>query len=57
MKVQYSEYIKEYFQLSKVTQFKNGQRHTHQRNQIWKRHMHPNVHRSTVYHSQDMEAT
>ena len=24
---------------------------------IWKRHMHPNVHRSTVYHSQDMEAT
>ena len=22
-----------------------------------KRHMHPNVHRSTVYHSQDMEAT
>ena len=31
--------------------------HTHQGNQIWKRHMHPNVHRSTVYHSQDMEAT
>ena len=27
-----------------------------QGNQIWKRHMHPNVHRSTVYHSQDMEA-
>ena len=26
-------------------------------NQIWKRHMHPNVHRSTVYNSQDMEAT
>ena len=26
-------------------------------NQIWKRHMHPNVHRSTVCHSQDMEAT
>ena len=26
-------------------------------NQIWKRHVHPNVHRSTVYHSQDMEAT
>ena len=25
--------------------------------QIWKRHVHPNVHRSTVYHSQDMEAT
>ena len=22
-----------------------------------KRHMHPNVHRSTVYNSQDMEAT
>ena len=31
--------------------------HTHQGNQIWRRHMHPNVHRSTVYHSQDMEAT
>ena len=30
---------------------------THQGNQIWKRHVHPNVHRSTVYHSQDMEAT
>ena len=26
-------------------------------NQIWKRHVHPNVHRSTVYHSQDMETT
>ena len=31
--------------------------HTHQGNQIWKRHMHPNVHCSTVCHSQDMEAT
>ena len=31
--------------------------HTHQGNQIWKRHVHPNVHCSTVYHSQDMEAT
>ena len=31
--------------------------HTHQGNQIWKRHMHPNVHRSTLYNSQDMEAT
>ena len=31
--------------------------HTHQGYQIWKRHMHPNVHRSTVCHSQDMEAT
>ena len=31
--------------------------HTHQGNQIWKRHLHPNVHRSTDYHSQDMEAT
>ena len=26
-------------------------------NQNWKRHMYPNVHRSTVYNSQDMEAT
>ena len=25
--------------------------------QIWKRHVHPNVHHSTVYHTQDMEAT
>ena len=25
--------------------------------QNWKRHMYPNVHRSTVYNSQDMEAT
>ena len=31
--------------------------YTHWGNQIWKRHVHPNVHRSTVYHSQDMEAT
>ena len=31
--------------------------HTHQGNQIWKRHVYPNVHHSTVYHSQDMEAT
>ena len=31
--------------------------YTHQGNQIWKRHVHPNVHHSTVYHSQDMEAT
>ena len=31
--------------------------HTHRGNQIWKRHVHPNVHRSTVYNSQDMEAT
>ena len=27
------------------------------RNQNWKRHVYPNVHRSTVYNSQDMEAT
>ena len=31
--------------------------HTHQGNQIWKRHMYPNVYCSTVYNSQDMEAT
>ena len=31
--------------------------HTHQGNQIWKRHVYPNVHCSTVYNSQDMEAT
>ena len=31
--------------------------HTHQGNQNWKKHMHPNVHHSTVYNSQDMEAT
>ena len=31
--------------------------HTHQGNQNWKRHMYPNVHRSTVYNGQDMEAT
>ena len=28
--------------------------HTHRGNQIWKRHVYPNVHCSTVYHSQDM---
>ena len=28
-----------------------------QANQIWKRHVHHNVHRSTVYNSQDMEAS
>ena len=26
-------------------------------NQNWKSHVYPNVHRSTVYNSQDMEAT
>ena len=31
--------------------------YTHQGNQNWKRHMCPNVHCSTVYNSQDMEAT
>ena len=31
--------------------------HTHQGNQNRKRHVYPNVHRSTVYNSQDMEAT
>ena len=31
--------------------------HTHQGNQNWKRHVYPNVHCSTVYNSQDMEAT
>ena len=31
--------------------------HTHWGNQNWKRHMYPNVHRSTVYNSQDMETT
>ena len=31
--------------------------HTHWGNQNWKRHMYPNVHHSTVYKSQDMEAT
>ena len=30
--------------------------HTHQGNQNWKRHLYPNVHCSTVYNSQDMEA-
>ena len=31
--------------------------HTHRGNQNWKRHMYPNVHRTTVYNSQDMETT
>ena len=31
--------------------------HTHWGNQKWKRHVYPNVHHSTVYNSQDMEAT
>ena len=31
--------------------------HTHQGNQNSKRHVYPNVHRSTVFNSQDMEAT
>ena len=31
--------------------------HTHPENQNWKRHVYPSVHRSTVYNSQDMEAT
>ena len=31
--------------------------HTHQGNQSWKRYMYPNVHHSTIYNSQDMEAS
>ena len=31
--------------------------HTHRGNQNWKRYVYPNVHHSTVYSSQDMEAT
>ena len=31
--------------------------HTQWGNQNWKRHVYPNVHHSTVYNSQDMEAT
>ena len=31
--------------------------HTHWGNQNWKRHVYSNFHRSTVYNSQDMEAT
>ena len=31
--------------------------HTHRGNQNWKRHVYPNVHCSTIYNSQDMEAT
>ena len=31
--------------------------HRHWGNQIWKRHVYHNVHHSTVYNSQDMEAT
>ena len=31
--------------------------HTHWGNQNWKRHVDPNVRHSTVYNSQDMEAT
>ena len=31
--------------------------HTHWGNQNWKRHMYPNIHQSTVYNNQDMEAT
>ena len=31
--------------------------HIHRGNQNWKRHVYPNVHRSTVYNSQDIEAT
>ena len=31
--------------------------HTHWGSQNWKRHVYPNVHHSTVYNSQDMEAT
>ena len=31
--------------------------HKHQGNQNWKRHVYPNVYLSTVYNSQDMEAT
>ena len=31
--------------------------HTHRGNQNWQRHVYPSVHRSTVYNSQDMEAT
>ena len=31
--------------------------HTHRGNENWKRHVYPNVHRSTVYNNHDMETT
>ena len=31
--------------------------HIHRGNQNWKRHVYPNLHCSTIYNSQDMEAT
>ena len=31
--------------------------HTHQGSKNWKRHLYPNIHRSTVYNSQHMEVT
>ena len=31
--------------------------HTHRGNQNWKRYVYPSVHHSTIYNSQDMEAT
>ena len=37
--------------------FRTTAGHIHQGNQNWKRHIYPNVHCSTVYNSQDMEAT
>ena len=40
-----------------ITIFINSIYNTHWGNQNWKRHVYPNVHRSTVYNSQDMEAT
>ena len=30
---------------------------SHLGNKNWKRHVYPNIHRSTVYNNQDMEAT
>ena len=45
------------FTEQKRAEKKNTVLHTHRGNQKGKRHVYPNVHRSTVYNSQDMEAT
>ena len=50
-------FTKEWFPRTSIWPSNRTSGHTHQGYQIWKRHVHPNVHHSTVCHSQDMEAT
>ena len=54
---QYGDSLKKTGNRTAIWPSKPTAEHTHWGNQNWKRHVYSNVHHSTVYNSQDMEAT